>query len=307
MRCKKVFQAAPEFSRPARELQQRLSVAVQSCPPPAARSHPARRFAVVCSRPRGICRQTSPWPPGKWLVRALDLAPREAELIETLAELDCQLGNLDAARRKLFVPRIAVEPLRKSSRLEYIPRRAGFETQDGGSKFVWSVGGCASCSFKRQKARWSAMMAAWPSMHCKARTGLIRKMRGITSLPWAACTSELGDFPAVIETLNLCRLADTGRRAGAGAAGWRLREIEAAWPNLKWRWAARWNSTPNFWPSPPAVGRSFIRKATAGRSRPSTTSAQAGRTIRLPMQVSAGVEQMPADFCGRKRLPPRNA
>jgi len=123
---KLLLQAAPDFA-PAQEMQRRLGMFVPE-PKPQPFPSPAETARNCVQQAERFLQQNQPAPARDWLVRALDLVPRHPEVMELLAELDCQLGNHDAARQ-LYENLVAQNPLRQSPRLEKIRTLLGLKSK----------------------------------------------------------------------------------------------------------------------------------------------------------------------------------
>ncbi|HEX4351128.1 MAG TPA: tetratricopeptide repeat protein, partial [Verrucomicrobiae bacterium] len=121
----KVVQVAPNFA-PARALQQRAAAEARPRPLAAPVVVPGQAVFGCLQQADRCIRANQPGQAREWLVRALDLAPRDLELIETLAELDCRMGNLEAGR-KGYASVMMLDPLRKSPALEFIREASGLK------------------------------------------------------------------------------------------------------------------------------------------------------------------------------------
>ena len=123
---KLLLQAAPDFA-PAREMQGRLGVFMPE-PKRQPSPSPAEAARNCVQQAERFLQQNQLASARDWLVRALDLVPRQPEAMELLAELDCQLGNHDAARQ-LYENLVALNPLRQSRRLEKIRTILGLKSK----------------------------------------------------------------------------------------------------------------------------------------------------------------------------------
>lgn len=167
-----LLQAAPGFA-PAREMMKRLKGAGYVEQPASnsdAPSDAAQRYVQQAER---LLQGGQVAQARDWLERALDLVPGQPELMEAITELDCRLGNLDAARKR-FLILLASDPRRTSPRMDRIREALGLKTD----------------AKKETKAPASPQ---WESI-----------------LSVAGKAVEHGDYPAAIEALERARALTPG-------------------------------------------------------------------------------------------------
>ena len=125
-----LFQVAPDFA-PAREMQGRLGAfhlepasKTSMLPVEAARNCVAHAERYWQAGELSIARE--------WLVRALDMVPRQLELMEAVTELDCRLGNLATARNG-YEAIVALDPQRQSPALDKIQKALALNKENHGT------------------------------------------------------------------------------------------------------------------------------------------------------------------------------